>query len=296
MRKRNLFLLIIFTIIYFSFADVRAKKLPVIYGRDDRVAIGASPHRDFQKLGRSTLAMISRQSIHYEYSGLLFSLQGPTLQDNMGVCQGEKFATYPTYSLCSGFLISSKHMLTAGHCIKGAADCALNKWMFDYRQELTSSAEKTYYDTNNLFSCEKVIRRAYDVHTKLDFALIELDREVEGRAPLQYRKTGKVADGRGVFVIGHPSGLPSVVADNAHVRDNSHEIFFSTNLDTFSGNSGSAVFNADSGLVEGILVRGENDYKFDTERDCFVPFTCQNESCRGEEATRIVGIFDLSDL
>ncbi len=40
------------------------------------------------------------------------------------------------------------------------------------------------------------------------------------------------------------------------------------NLDTYGGNSGSAVFNAD-GLVEDILVRGARDYVLDVVNGCF---------------------------
>ena len=44
-----------------------------------------------------------------------------------------------------------------------------------------------------------------------------------------------------LVVIGHPSGLPTKIADGAWVRNNESEYYFVTNLDTFGGNSGSAV-------------------------------------------------------
>ena len=53
------------------------------------------------------------------------------------------------------------------------------------------------------------------------------------------------------------------VAGGAKVRSNNNGVYFVANLDTYGGNSGSAVFNLQTREVEGILVRGENDYVYD---------------------------------
>ena len=60
------------------------------------------------------------------------------------------------------------------------------------------------------------------------------------------------------------------------------------NLDTYGGNSGSAVFNAKTGLVEGILVRGEQDYV--QKGDCRVSNVCPADGCRGEDVTKILSV------
>lgn len=39
-------------------------------------------------------------------------------------------------------------------------------------------------------------------------------------------------------------------------------------LDSFSGNSSSPVFNSDTGIVEGLMVRGNDDYKFSLRLNC----------------------------
>jgi hypothetical protein len=84
-------------------------------------------------------------------------------------------------------------------------------------------------------------------------------------------------------VIGHPCGLPQKYAPGAQVRHNSAGPFFVANLDTYGGNSGSAVFNATNRAVEGILVRGEND--FVTNGTCYVSLVCPTTGCRGEDVT-----------
>ncbi len=87
------------------------------------------------------------------------------------------------------------------------------------------------------------------------------------------------------MVIGHPAGLPTKVSGGAKVRDAGPTGHFVANLDTYGGNSGSAVFNAKTGLIEGILVRGEIDYTW--RGGCKVSNTCADDGCRGEDVTKI---------
>ena len=64
--------------------------------------------------------------------------------------------------------------------------------------------------------------------------------------------------------------------------------YFVANLDTYGGNSGSAVFNAKTGVIEGILVRGENDYVY--KGNCRVSNVCASDGCRGEDVTKLSAI------
>jgi V8-like Glu-specific endopeptidase len=128
--------------------------------------------------------------------------------------------------------------------------------------------------------------------SKDDYAFIELDRKVNDRQPLKVRKTGKISKGASLVVIGHPTGLPTKIADGANVRTLQGK-FFVANLDTFGGNSGSAVFNAETEEVEGILVRGETDYVYNSSLGCQVPNVCSNDACRGEDVTYITNVEGL---
>jgi hypothetical protein len=146
--------------------------------------------------------------------------------------------------------------------------------------------------SSSVYKCSKIIQQDLSRSTMNDFALIQLDREVNDRTPLEYRKEGQVELEDSLVVIGHPSGLPTKIADGAWVRTNDNPYYFVTNLDTFGGNSGSAVFNTETGVVEGILVRGERDYEWDS-RGCRVPKVCDENECRGEDVTRITVISEL---
>jgi V8-like Glu-specific endopeptidase len=151
---------------------------------------------------------------------------------------------------------------------------------------------------------QMVVQAALDNYN--DFAIIKLDRKVAGREPLKFRTAGKIADATKLLVIGNPTGLPTKISDGGKVLINSQSNVFVTNLDTFQGNSGSAVFDSTTGQVEGILIQGKTDYvpsissnpnsclvvnKCDeTGKKCNAPSTYNNPEPAGETVFRIAPI------
>jgi V8-like Glu-specific endopeptidase len=196
--------------------------------------------------------------------------------------------------MCSGFLVGDKYLVTAGHCITSEADCRSNKWVFDYKVDSADQLNVSVPSTS-VYSCKRIISRSLDQASQDDYAFIELDRAVTDRAPLSFRKEGKISQGEEILVIGHPTGLPTKITDGANVRSLRGK-YFVANLDTYGGNSGSAVFNARTGVVEGILVRGENDYNYDSSRGCRVSNLCPDNGCRGEDVTFITNIKELQNI
>ncbi|MCP4913250.1 MAG: trypsin-like peptidase domain-containing protein [Oligoflexia bacterium] len=287
--------------------QVAAKARPkVVYGADDRVAAELTDNNLYALLSNSTAAMIEnkyfvtstqqdQQQQQQEEDDELFStIKGPTLAESMNVCKEQKYANKINVGNCSGFLVGPKTLVTAGHCVPSQFQCDGSKWVFDYRFDKITEDGSVKILKSNVYSCKKIINQKLSHLSKNDFAIIELDREVEGREPLKFRTEGKIQEGTELVVIGHPSGLPSIIADNASVRKNDNDFYFVTNLDTFGGNSGSAVFDATTGVVEGILVRGEKDYEFNKEKKCFEVKECEDDACRGEDVTRITVIPELA--
>lgn len=278
----------------FSFSALASNKgVDVIYGQDNRKDVFETRNSAFVELSRSTAAMISFQNLRKLAPGpgdVLIS--GQTLKDR-GVCSKERFSTQVTAADCSGFLINEDILVTAGHCIKTEADCRAYKWVFDYKVD-SSQQKFIRVPESSIYSCKKIISRVLDQTSMDDYAVIQLDRKTD-RRPLVVRTRGKVAPGTPVAVIGHPSGLPTKIADGANVRSLNAK-YFVANLDTFGGNSGSAVFNVRTGEVEGILVRGENDYVMDPKSGCQVSNRCQDNACRGEDVTYITNIRALQNL
>ncbi len=274
-----------------SYAVEMPRGLPdgesVIYGSDNRQEVADVTNPLYKKLAASTAAMIPANVVQDLTNGRSAFRTG-TLRTDMHVCADERFANQITPAMCSGFLVGKDILVTAGHCITDAADCHNNRWVFDFRQDMIGRLASV--PNTGVYKCSRVISRALDKLTKLDYAMIQLDRPVTDREPLKVRREGAVKLGEKLVVIGHPSGLPTKVSDGAFVRNTLHGTFFKANLDTFGGNSGSAVFNAVTGEVEGILVRGANDYKLDRNQGCYRVHGCGMLGCRGEDSTRITKV------
>lgn len=267
----------------------------VIYGDDNRVDVYESTNQLFIDISVSTAAMIDRSDLSLIRSENKYKVNGSTLRSGFGVCATEPYAEQIATAMCSGFLVGPDLLVTAGHCIRSQSDCSKYAWVFDYKIDPSApEAASMKVPATSVYSCKEIIERSLDNRTMDDYALIRLDRSVADRAPLSFRKTGKIGDNSPLVVIGHPSGLPTKIADGANVRNNNNNYYFSANLDTYGGNSGSAVFDADNGTVEGILVRGEND--FVTRGGCRVSNVCTDTGCRGEDVTRITNIKYLQNL
>lgn len=271
----------------------------VIYGKDNRTEwFEANP--SYRDMANSTAAMVNKERI--KFKGNEYSFEKKTLTDfltgvdQQGVpftaCEDVKYKKQLAVASCSGFLIGEDLLVTAGHCIKNRKDCRDNFWIFDYKlNSKIDTAESG--DKSNVFKCKKIIERKPGFFSRRDdYALIKLDRKTN-RKPLGINLK-ELDPQASLVVIGHPSGLPQKIADDAVVKSK-RKLYFFSNLDTFGGNSGSAVINVDTGLVEGILVQGAPDYiRRKAGNKCIaVNFLPQNYG-QGERVTYIKNIKKLS--
>ncbi len=257
----------------------------VIYGEDNRVDVYASTNSAFAEYARATAAKIPNLLMRAYGNNTIF--RTASLQER-GICAKERFSHQPTSAMCTGFLVSEKILVTAGHCILDHKDCQGSKWAFDYKVD---NAEQTRIQlpSKNLYACKKILARAYDRALGADYAVIELAKKVSDRRPLTIRRSGQIEVGAPLVVIGHPSSLPTKIADGASVR-RIEDHYFVADLDAFGGNSGSPVINARTGEVEGILVRGEEDYAMNEVLGCKEPKLCPQDGCRGEDVNLITNV------
>jgi V8-like Glu-specific endopeptidase len=265
----------------------------VIYGDDNRLDYFEVGDTALLELANSTAAMMSVNSLNKR--GSITEITGTSLGRAYNLCLEEPFRHQPIAGDCSGFLVGPKTMVTAGHCITSNRSCKNARFVFDYKVSKPGQT-KFKVPTSNVYKCKKLINSVlsdWDGDGN-DYAVVELDREVTDRKPLSFRKEGEIADGRDLVIIGYPWGLPVKIAAGAYVMNNDHPIYFSASLDSFQGNSGSAVFNMKTGEIEGILVRGAADLK--RKGACNISNVCTEDSCTGEEVTRITSIPEIMGL
>lgn len=252
----------------------------LIYGSDNRLENYQATDA-LRSLASSTLALVKSTSLTKTSAGS-FTLSGDNFGSAYNLCSNEPFREQTSGAFCSGSLLAPDIVVTAGHCITNANDCAGVRFVFDFA--LTSATgENRTFTQNQVYSCKEIIHRE-QANAGADFAVIRLDRSVVGRAPLAFKRGAALGTGEPLFVIGHPAGLPQKIAGGAVVRS-VQSSFYTTNLDTYGGNSGSAVFNGRTNEVEGVLVRGDTD--FVSQGSCNVSNRCAETGCRGEDVTRM---------
>jgi subtilisin-like proprotein convertase family protein len=255
--------------------------IQMIYGNDDRQDLYQVNSELYRKLADSTVALV--KSTDMKASGsTLFNLPMDSYGELQNLCKTEPFYDEPMAAFCSGSLVGPNLILTAGHCVANADECGETRFLFGYAVKQPGAFPATV-STQETYSCKRIVAREQNT-IGADYALIELDRNVVGHEVLKLQRSREVSVGDALTVIGHPSGLPTKVASGGKVRSVLNS-FFVGSLDTYGGNSGSAVFNSSTGEIVGVLVRGDTD--FINHGDCRVSFRCDEGDCRGEDVTRI---------
>ena len=274
----------------------------LIYGSDDRLEEYQITDPCLLSVGDSTVALVPQADLTNNGDGTYtFRSTYPfTLAewyqwiDPIGtgnpLCSDEPFRDQPAPASGSGFLVAEDIIITAGHlacdydCSGGDALAIIFGFVM-----LDADTAVLTVDESEIYYCNEVLGRT-DGHP--DWAIIRLDRPVTGHEPLPFRTSGEIPNNEPVIVIGHPYGVPRKYAGGATVRDNSGVTYFSANTDTYQGNSGSVVINANSLEVEGILFGGNVDWVEDGS--CDRSNVCPDSGCPGwEDITRITTISDF---
>lgn len=254
---------------------------------------GGDNRKDWYELGvgsqaRATTlqtACLIKRSRLYERPDGNFELRTRSFNEAKNLCNAERFYSQPVAGFCSGFGVSDNLFVTAGHCIETESDLHSFYVVYNFNQEEANRA-RLVFSPQEVYTPVEVVHKEHSGGK--DFAIIRLDKAIPANRRAVLRTTD-VAINEPVSVIGHPCGLPLKYADGATVLDISSPDFFTADLDTYGGNSGSPVYDA-SHRVVGILVRGARDFQFNYTDNCYYSNVCPSvgaPNCAGEGVSRV---------
>ena len=161
------------------------------------------------------------------------------------------FGDEPSLGYGTAFLVGKQLILTPAHCICDSFSGVVSRVklagfrvIFGFQMQ-PSGDIKTKFDSRDVYRIDAVWQYRYTRNA--DWAVVKLDREVEGRDPLSLATSQMVSLNTALYMLGHPSGLPLKLTMSGHVQNTSSPHFFEADLDAFAGNSGSPVFASDDG-------------------------------------------------
>ncbi len=264
-----------------------------IYDLDSRVEaiLGTHINEDLLYDMNSVVCLIDKGKINKNKDGTYTLLPRNLYGKLYNLCPEERYYNQPIISECTGVAIGKNLILTASHCI--AEESLKNlRFVFNYRM-LENNKPNLILKNDEVLIPEKIV----SMDTKLDYAIIKVAGKIPDSRIAKCRQTDKIPDQQSLYVIGTPCGLPMKIDTSGVVLKNSDTYYFYAAIDAFEGNSGSPVFNRDTHMVEGILVKGENDFDI-IKRVMIIPIKCRisvkcsliSDKCGGEKVLRITQI------
>jgi len=278
--------------------DVRREMVSDVYhetrftGNQDRLIYGNDDRRDVYEVSDQFLLGIAQAAVAVVDVSELSDNGDGTFTLNTGrwtaACTNEPFFNQMRIGFCSGFLVGTDIIVTAGHCAN-AGDVGSIAFIFGFDQQAAGTGPgadpEIIVPADNVYFLTQMINQ--QLGGGADHAVCRVDRAVIGRTPLPVRRTGVVSVGEPLVMVGHPAVLPKKIDDGGEVKDaNGSNLFFMANVDAYGGNSGSMVVNHNTGVIEGILVRGNQDY-VSGPGGCLLSNQCPDSGCpTWEEITK----------
>jgi hypothetical protein len=113
-----------------SIANVLKENQKVIYGTDDRVDVFQLPAGPNLDDADSVVALFDSSDITDNGNGTS-TLRTQNFGTARNLCAGERFRNQPTGAFCSGFLVASNIIATAGHCATNAESVINIRFVLD---------------------------------------------------------------------------------------------------------------------------------------------------------------------
>lgn len=273
--------------------EIRRKK--AIRGDDDRVDFYRIDDERIMKNAGATAAICLENGFTAqtrETKGLP-ALRVKKFGKLMKMCEIEPFYHQPviTRKMCTGFLVKEDVIATAGH-FANEINVKDLRIVFGYKM-LGPETPVTRIPQENIYKGVDIIGRAYNFKTNgPDWALVRLDRAVVGHTPAVL-SGNEISRDQSVYILGYPVGLPLKYAAGASI-DEIDDIFFRADLDVYSGNSGSPVFDDDTHEIVGMVVHGESRDFRNTDRGLVtVRYPDSEIASKKSQCTRVSQFIDI---
>lgn len=246
-----------------------------IFGDNDIIDYYKVEDKGIKDIAESVAAFISKSDLIRLENGHYKPIMG-MLGENLNLKEDEDFSKEKTLSFCTGFVVGSQHILTAGHCVideRTKKEIYKDAYLVFGWKKGSSGNYPEYINKDDVYEIKNIFLYKQegwigDINGRKDYALVITDRPLN-KKPLELdRKNLLLEKGNKIFMIGYPAGMSLKIT-----KPGAAEIFdigksqFTTNLDGFGGNSGSPVFETYTKRVVGIFVSGPDDFRFDTECD-----------------------------
>lgn len=258
----------------------------VIYGADsvrdlkDNQTAGSL---GFKNNSLASAALIDIQELK-QNSDRSWTLNDKTVEERYRTCPEFKMSQQTSAAFCSSVLIAPDKVLTAAHCLsqENEHDCGSTALVFGFDQTLDQNVKKVL-SARQVYRCRQVIEAGDIAKGGLDYAVIQLDRPVEGVMPITFQaELGSVFLRQNVYTVGYPVGTSKKAAQGRIRQLDSGTKNPRASLDIYYGNSGGPVFDSQTDQLVGIVMNGEDDF-VETQDRCQMPKRCNDDQCAGEE-------------
>lgn len=256
-----------------------SKGITSLYGEDNRKEVDDNLDSNYKAASKSVFAIIKKNRFQNNGDRTVISSKG-TYSAVYKLCNTESFRDQQVFADCTGFAISTNNVATAGHCLnsRNFKDYLV---VADFKAENISSYLKNGIPQDRVFEITGIID--WGAATR-DFCVFTVNKPIGQERIVKLSNSNQYTSKDNFYVIGFPCGLPMKICNSASFRQDA-VTYFSINSDTYGGNSGSPVFNESTNEVEGILVRGNTDFRLNN-KGCYISIQCPEYGCRGEDVTK----------